>query len=68
MSACVWRVWVLTVVTAVYSINHLALGTAVCCGSRLSFASRGEWSKLIEHYPAADPGNESDTTGLDLPA
>lgn len=58
----------LTVVTAVYSINHLALGTAVCHGWRLSFASRGEWSKLIEHYPAADPGNESDTTGLDLPA
>lgn len=29
---------------------------------------RGKWSKLIDHYPGADPGNEGDTAGLDLPA
>lgn len=57
----------LTVVTAVCSINHHVDSFAVSWDWKLSLPRKGERSKLIDHYPGADPGNEGDSAGLDLP-
>lgn len=48
-------VWALTVVTAVYSINHLVDGTAEWNGWRLSFASQGKMEQINRPLPRRWP-------------